>query len=42
LFAQLGIVEEFLEQSKPCEGINVYDDNRELQFTRDFKLITEM
>ncbi|KAG0290278.1 hypothetical protein BGZ96_006279 [Linnemannia gamsii] len=42
LFTQLGIFDEFLEKSKPCEGISVYDDTRELQFTRDFKLTTEM
>ncbi|KAF8933614.1 hypothetical protein BGZ47_010786 [Haplosporangium gracile] len=42
LFTQLGIYDEFVEKSKPCEAINVYDETRELQFTRDFKLAAEM
>ncbi|KAF9132371.1 hypothetical protein BG015_003725 [Linnemannia schmuckeri] len=42
LFTQLGIYDEFVEKSKPCETINIYDETRELQFTRDFKLTAEM
>ncbi|KAG9063368.1 hypothetical protein KI688_004250 [Linnemannia hyalina] len=42
LFTQLGIYDEFVDKSKSCETINIYDDARELQFTRDFKLAAEM
>ncbi|KAK3812354.1 MAG: hypothetical protein JOS17DRAFT_795903 [Linnemannia elongata] len=42
LFTQLGIYDEFVDKSKSCETINVYDDTRQLQFTRDFKLAAEM
>ncbi|KAK5809307.1 hypothetical protein F5H01DRAFT_394871 [Linnemannia elongata] len=42
LFTQLGMYDEFVDNSKSCETINIYDDARELQFTRDFKLAAEM
>ncbi|KAG0199147.1 hypothetical protein BGX33_011862 [Mortierella sp. NVP41] len=42
LFTQLGIYEEFLNRSKPCEAINIYNENREWQFMFDYKLATEM
>ncbi|KAG0272359.1 hypothetical protein BGZ95_011901 [Linnemannia exigua] len=42
LFTQIGIYDEFLEKSKPCEATNVYNENRDLQFIIDYKLATEM
>ncbi|KAG0376019.1 hypothetical protein BGX24_008389 [Mortierella sp. AD032] len=42
LFTQIGIYDEFLKRSKPCEATNVYNENRDLQFIIDYKLATEM
>ncbi|KAF9122608.1 hypothetical protein BGW39_009627 [Mortierella sp. 14UC] len=42
LFTQIGIYDEFLERSKACEATNVYNENREMQFVIDYKLVAEM
>ncbi|KAF9277910.1 hypothetical protein BGZ68_008912 [Mortierella alpina] len=42
LFRQIGIYDEFVAHSKPCESINVFTEHREPSFDIDFGPVKEM
>ncbi|KAF9953853.1 hypothetical protein BGZ72_005104 [Mortierella alpina] len=42
LFRQIGIYDEFVAHSKPCESINVFTEHREPSFNIDFGPVKEM
>ena len=42
LFRQIGVYDEFMAHSKPCESINVFTEHREPSFNIDFGPVKEM
>lgn len=42
LFTQLGIMDEYLEKSKYCNAIRIFNENREQDFFMDTSLNDEM
>ncbi|KAF9184637.1 hypothetical protein BGZ51_003221 [Haplosporangium sp. Z 767] len=42
LFRQIGIYEEFVSKAKPCNSIDVFDEDRKLSFIMDFSEVAAM
>ncbi|KAF9928057.1 hypothetical protein FBU30_002657 [Linnemannia zychae] len=42
MFTQLGIMEEYIEKSKPCSTIRLFNEKREQDFVLDFSLLNIM